>query len=82
MWYASHRVIAIRFGAWVTVEDEIGAEQRWRIVGPDEFNVTQRKISCDSPLGRALLGKPVGSEIQLETPEGPADWILVAVEYS
>jgi len=70
------------FGAWVTVEDEIGAEQRWRIVGPDEFNVTQRKISCDSPLGRALLGKPVGSEIQLETPEGPADWILIAVEYS
>ena len=69
------------FGAWVTVEDEAGEEQRWRIVGPDEFDVTHRKISCDSPFGRALLGKPVGSKIQLETPEGLTDWILIAVEY-
>ena len=69
------------FGAWVTVEDAAGDEQRWRIVGPDEFDIADRRISCDSPLGRALLGKPVGSEIQLETPEGPTDWILTAVEY-
>ena len=29
------------FGAWVTLEDEEGAEQVWRIVGPDEFDVSQ-----------------------------------------
>ena len=69
------------FGAWVTVEGEVGEEEKWRIVGPDEFDVTERKISCDSPLGRALLGKPVGSKIQLETPEGRADWILTAIDY-
>ena len=46
------------FGAWVTLEDEEGTEQVWRIVGPDEFDVSQGKISCDSPLGRALLGQP------------------------
>ena len=69
------------FGAWVTVESEVGEAERWRIVGPDEFDVTQKKISCDSPLGRALLGKPIDSNIQLNTPEGPANWTLIAIEY-
>ena len=48
----------------------------------DEFDLTQRKISCDSPLGRALLGKPVDSDIQLDTPQGPANWTLISVEYT
>ena len=69
------------FGAWVTVESEVGEAERWRIVGPDEFDVTQKKISCDSPLGRALLGKPIDSNIQLDTPKGPANWTLIAIEY-
>ena len=69
------------FGAWVTLENEEGTEQAWRIVGPDEFDVSQGKISCDSPLGRALLGQPVGNAIQLETPEGNTYWTLVHVEY-
>ena len=69
------------FGAWVTLEDEEGAEQMWRIVGPDEFDVSRGKISCDSPLGRVLLGKAVGDEIQLKTPEGRTFWTLVGVNY-
>ena len=69
------------FGAWVTLRDEEGVEQVWRIVGPDEFDVSQGKISCDSPLGRSLLGQPVGNDIQLETPEGRSYWTLVDVEY-
>ena len=69
------------FGAWVTLKDEEGTEQLWRIVGPDEFDVSQGKISCDSPLGRALLGQPVGNDIQLETPEGPSYWTLIDVDY-
>ena len=47
----------IFFGAWVTVEDEDGKQQTYRIVGPDEFDLSQRKLSMDSPLARALLGK-------------------------
>ena len=34
----------IRFGAWVTLEDEDGAEQRWRIVGPDEFDIRRNNF--------------------------------------
>ena len=69
------------FGAWVTLEDDEGTEKVWRIVGPDEFDVSQGKISCDSPLGRALLGQPVGNDIQLETPEDHRYWTLIDVEY-
>src|SRR5690606_33076785 len=38
------------FGAWVTLEDEDGNEKTWQIVGPDEFDLSQNKISMDSPL--------------------------------
>ena len=69
------------FGAWVTMEDEAGEEQVWRIVGPDEFDVSQGKISCDSPLGRALLGKEIDAEVRLETPAGHTTWVLTGVTY-
>ena len=69
------------FGAWVTLEDEAGEEQVWRIVGPDEFDVSQGKISCDSPLGRALLGKEIDAEVRLETPTGHTTWVLTGVTY-
>ena len=69
------------FGAWVTLEDEAGEEQVWRIVGPDEFDVSQGKISCDSPLGRALLGNAIDAEVRLETPAGHNTWVLTGVTY-
>ena len=69
------------FGAWVTLEDEAGQEHVWRIVGPDEFDLSQGKISCDSPLGRALLGKEVDAEVPLETPAGQTTWVLAGVTY-
>ena len=69
------------FGAWVTLEDEAGQEHLWRIVGPDEFDLSQGKISCDSPLGRALLGKEIDAEVRLETPVGHTTWVLAGVTY-
>ena len=70
------------FGAWVTVENESGEVQEWRIVGPDEFDLNAAKISCDSPLGRSLLGKAVDAEIELETPSGVTRWTVVSVRYA
>jgi transcription elongation factor GreB len=69
------------FGAWVEVENEAGDTHEWRIVGPDEFDLTAAKISCDSPLGRGLLGKKIDAEIELETPSGVTRWALVAIRY-
>jgi transcription elongation factor GreB len=69
------------FGAWVTIEDEQGQEQRYRIVGPDEFDREPGFISMDAPLARALLGKPLDAEVRLETPEGPRLYVVVDVSY-
>ncbi len=60
----------VYFGAFVTLEDEEGEEVEYRIVGPDEFNVADGKLSMDSPLGKAMLGKQVDDEIRISTPKG------------
>ena len=43
---------------------------RFQIVGTHETNPSLGKISCQSPLGRALMGKTPGSEVKFETPVG------------
>jgi transcription elongation factor GreB len=69
------------FGAWVTLEDEAGLRQRYRIVGPDEFDREPEYISMDAPLARALLGKALDAEIRLQTPDGPRHYVIVDVQY-
>ncbi len=71
----------VRFGAWVTLEDEDGAEQRWRIVGPDEFDVSQGKLSMDSPMARALLGKGLDDEVVVSSPSGERVYYVCGIEY-
>ena len=46
----------VYFGAWVTLEDDEGKEQKFRIVGADEFDADPQFISIDAPLARALIG--------------------------
>jgi transcription elongation factor GreB len=69
------------FGAWVTLEDEHGEEQRWRIVGPDEFDVSRGLISMDSPVARAVLGKGLDDTVFVQTPSGRREFVITAIEY-
>ena len=69
------------FGAWVTIEDEDGKEQQCRIVGPDEFDLKENKLSMDSPLAKALLGKSLDDEVVFESPAGSRVLVIVGVEY-
>ena len=71
----------IFFGAWVTLEDEAGELQRYRIVGPDEFNLRENKLSMDSPLAKALLGKSLDDEISFQSPSGLKVFIVHAITY-
>ena len=71
----------VYFGAWVTVEDEDGTQARYRIVGADELDLRQGLISIDSPLARALVGKTLDAEVQVQTPTGPKLWYIVAIDY-
>ncbi|MDH5425249.1 MAG: transcription elongation factor GreB [Gammaproteobacteria bacterium] len=69
------------FGAWVTVEDENGDENRYRIVGPDEFSMQKDYISMDSPVAKALMGKNLDDEIKLVLPGGNKRLVIVDIEY-
>jgi len=70
------------FGAWVTLEDDAGKEVTYRIVGADEFNPDKGWISVDSPLARALLKKTSDDEVRVQTPGGPAGYVIVRVSYT
>lgn len=71
----------VYFGAWVTVEEEDGSENTYRIVGPDEFDLSLGKLSMDSPMAKALLGKSVGDEIVFKTPDGERELYISKVQY-
>jgi transcription elongation factor GreB len=69
------------FGAWVTLEDDNGDSDKYRIVGPDEFDAGKGYISMDSPLGRALLRKGRDDEVKVEVPGGAKSYVIVDVRY-
>ena len=57
------------FGSTVTVKDvQNGKEHRYTLVGPDEGDLKNGKISVQSPVGRALIGKRVGETVEVKTP--------------
>ena len=69
------------FGAWVLLEAQDGRQSRYRIVGPDEFDMAPGYLSMDSPLGRALLRKRLDDEVVVETPGGARAYAIVSIEY-
>ncbi|MCA9707737.1 MAG: transcription elongation factor GreB [Myxococcales bacterium] len=71
----------VGFGAWVTVEDDDGVRACYRLVGRDEPDPDRGLISVDSPMGRALLGKHVDDEVEVQRPRGEAYFTIVAVAY-
>jgi len=59
------------FGRTAEVLDEgSGAVHRWTIVGPTEADLAEGKLSAESPVGSALLGRAPGEAIEVETPRG------------
>src|SRR5512133_1319101 len=64
------RPASVSFGCWVSYEDEDGNERCYQLVGPDEFDVGQRRISIDSPVGQALLQKKIDDEVTIRRPSG------------
>ena len=71
----------VYFGASVTYENEAGEETTVQIVGPDEFDLSQGKISMDAPLAKSLLGKHLDDEVSYQTPTGKRDLLIVDIRY-
>jgi transcription elongation factor GreB len=72
----------IYFGAYVTLEKETdGSTITYRIVGPDEFDLKENKISLDAPLAKAMLGKTLDDEIKLSLGDKVDIYYVVAIHY-
>ncbi len=71
----------VYFGAWVTLEDDDGNETEYRIVGPDEFNLRENKLSMDSPMARAMMKKSIDDEVVVQTPTGEKTFYVTAIRY-
>ncbi|MEZ4873197.1 MAG: transcription elongation factor GreA [Bdellovibrionales bacterium] len=76
---SSDRII---FGATVTLLDSDSNEKvSYQIVGEDESDVKQGKISVFSPLARALIGKKADDVIELKTPKGEKEYEVIKFEF-
>lgn len=69
----------VTIGRTVTVLDGEGIEEAYTIVGPAEVNARQRKISNESPIGAALMGKRVGDQVRVQTPAGVMEFTVRAI---
>ena len=67
---AAHHSGRVQLGARVSVMSGEGDTHEYTIVGPAEARPTEGLISNESPVGRALLGKRVGDEVQISVPKG------------
>ena len=73
---------AVKFGATVTLADEeTDEEQTFRIVGEDEADIKDGRLSVTSPLARALIGKGKGDSVEVSTPRANKSYEIVTVAF-
>ena len=73
---------AVKFGATVTLADEeTDDESTYQIVGQDEADVKEGRLSITAPLARGLIGKSVGDSVEITTPSGSKSYEIVAIRY-
>jgi len=69
------------FGATVTLLDEENKKVRYQLVGQQEADARVGRISYNSPLGRALIGREVGDEVEVTTPAGDRYYEVAKIEF-
>ncbi|RYD20969.1 MAG: transcription elongation factor GreA [Spirochaetia bacterium] len=72
----------IVFGSTVRLEDmESGDEVTYQIVGVDEADLKEKKVSITSPIARALIGKSAGDVVEVQAPAGIREYEVLEVRY-
>ena len=73
---------SVKFGATVRIIDEDSEEESvFQIVGADESDIDNGRISITSPMARALIGKEAGDQIEVNAPSGSRFYEVVSVDY-
>jgi transcription elongation factor GreA len=70
----------VQVGMRVCVRDGEGYESCWTIVGPAEANTRNGKISNESPIGAAVIGKRVGEHVSVSAPAGVIEYTILKIE--
>jgi transcription elongation factor GreA len=76
----AHDHMRVRLGSTVTVINHKGERVLLTIVGSTEADPKAGKISNESPVGTALLGKALGDEVQVNAPAGTLRWTIVQID--
>ena len=70
------------FGATVTMMDLSSSEKRqYMLVGPDEGDIKNGKISVQSPVGKALIGKRIGDQVEVTTPAKVVEYEVLNISF-
>lgn len=69
----------VSFGCWVSYEDEDNKQYCYQLVGAEEFDVSEGKISIDSPVGQALLNKKIDDDAVIKRPSGDLTVYITAI---
>ena len=69
------------FGATVKLKDEDGKAVTYQVVGQTEADAKSGRISYSSPLGRALIGRSVGDEVEVSAPSGDRYYVIKKIEF-
>ncbi len=73
----------IQFGASVTViDEETEEESTYQIVGAEEADVNEGRLSISAPLARTLIGKSEGDAIEINAPGGTRNYEILAIKYN
>ena len=70
---------AVGFGSTVVIRDQEGAEQTWRIVSSHDASPKDGRLSAESPVAVALLGRAEGEEISVTLPKGTRRLTILSV---
>ena len=76
----THNHQTVLLGSHVEVKDHDGKKQTFLIVGGPEANPREGRVSNESPVGSALLGKKVGDTAEVKAPAGTLTWTVVAID--
>ena len=71
----------VKFGATVTLEEgESDNIKTYQLVGDLEADIDKNKISINSPIGKAIIGKKLDAEVEIEVPKGRVAYIITAID--
>lgn len=70
----------VSIGSTVTISEDNSDEEQYTLVGPAEADPTMGRISHESPIGQAIIGKSIGDSVQVSTPGGNITFEIIRIE--